>query len=82
MPENIQAFMDICVDFLAANWVMIVCVALGILLYKIFKQGLALICFIVTVGFAITLLTNLGVIPPLDEILAEMTHWFNPAAAG
>ena len=79
MPEAIQPYIEMCSDFLTANWSMIVCVALGILLYKVFKQGIALVCFIVTCGVAVTLLSNLGVIPPMGDILTEMTAWFHPA---
>lgn len=82
MPEAFQNFADLSVEFLANNWPMIVSVALGILLYKVFKQGLALICFILAFGAALTLLTHMGVLPPVGEMLAEMTKWFNPAAAG
>ena len=63
--ENI---IEMCRSFISTNWSLILSVVIGCAAYKFIKNSLNLVIGIVFVGFAVSALTNVGVLPPMDEL--------------
>lgn len=55
--------------FLANNWSLVLMGAAGLLLWKVLKSSIQLVASLVVAGLVISVLTNMGVLPPMDQII-------------
>lgn len=61
------------------NWSILIGIVIALFATKILKAGLEIVLGIAVVVGGICLLTNLGILPPLDELWALAKQLFNSA---
>lgn len=54
------------------NWSFVVAALVAVAAIKLFKAGVQLVLTIIVAGIALSVLTNMGLIPPINEILAQL----------
>lgn len=63
-----EGIMEMCRSFISTNWSLILSVVIGCAAYKLIKNSLNLVIGIIFIGFAVSALTNVGVLPPMEEL--------------
>lgn len=69
ITEAIQAFSDFMRTLLVNNWSLVVTGLAGLILWKVLKSSVHLVFTLVCIGVAVSVLTNMGVLPPIDQML-------------
>ena len=59
-------------NFMVNNWSLVVGILGAVIAVKLLKSGVQLAITLIFIALVITILTNLGVIPPLDQIVAAI----------
>lgn len=54
------------------NWSLVVAALIAVAAVKLFEAGVRLVLTIIVAGIALSLLTNMGLIPPVNEIIAQL----------
>lgn len=54
------------------NWSFVVATLVAVAAIKLFKAGVQLVLTIIVAGIALSVLTHMGLIPPINEILAQL----------
>lgn len=59
------------------NWTLVVAAMVALAAVKLFKAGVQLVLTLIVAGVVLSVLTNMGLIPPIDELLGmlgELLH--------
>lgn len=59
------------------NWTLVVAAMVALATVKLFKAGVQLVLTLIVAGVVLSVLTNMGLIPPIDELLGmlgELLH--------
>lgn len=73
--------MEMIKSIIVNNWSIIVAAVIIVLGFKILKTGARLAITVMCVALVISILTNVGIIPPLDEIFAGIKNTFQPSVS-
>lgn len=69
MGSYIQQGIDLLKNVVMTNWGLVAGAVLGIFVLKVIKTSFNIVLGIIFAGIAIAILTNIGIMPPLNEIL-------------
>ena len=51
------------------NWTLVVTAMVALAAVKLFKAGVQLVLTLIVAGVVLSVLTNMGIIPPIDELI-------------
>ncbi len=54
------------------NWTLVVTAMVALAAVKLFKAGVQLVLTLIVAGVVLSVLTNMGIIPPIDELLGML----------
>ena len=54
------------------NWTLVVAAMVALAAVKLFKAGVQLALTLIVAGVVLSVLTNMGLIPPIDELLGML----------
>lgn len=54
------------------NWTLVVAAMVALTAVKLFKAGVQLVLTLIVAGVVLSVLTNMGLIPPIDELIRAL----------
>lgn len=54
------------------NWTLVVAAMVALAAVKLFKAGVQLVLTLIVAGVVLSVLTNMGLIPPIDELIRAL----------
>lgn len=54
------------------NWTLVVTAMVALAAVKLFKAGVQLVLTLIVAGVVLSVLTNMGLIPPIDELIRAL----------
>lgn len=54
------------------NWTLVVTAMVALAAVKLFKAGVQLVLTLIVAGVVLSVLTNMGIIPPIDELIRAL----------
>ena len=69
-PNTVAVSIGSTIQALALNnWTLVVAVIVALAAFKLFKAGIQLVLTLIFAGVLLSVLTNMGIIPPIDELI-------------
>lgn len=64
----IASVFSIAKDFISNNWALVSGILVGYLFFRVLKTSLNIFLLLIFAGVVISILTNMGILPPLSEM--------------
>jgi len=59
------------------NWTLVVTAMVALAAVKLFKAGVQLVLTLIVAGVVLSVLTNMGIIPPIDELIRALGEFLH-----
>lgn len=59
------------------NWTLVVAAMVALAAVKLFKAGVQLVLTLIVAGVVLSVLTNMGLIPPIDELIRALGEFLH-----
>lgn len=59
------------------NWTLVVTAMVALAAVRLFKAGVQLVLTLIVAGVVLSVLTNMGIIPPIDELIRALGEFLH-----